>query len=117
MAVDSVRQGISSISQICFILLVVGLPFANGFLMLTSWYFTWVYFRELRIYNWNKKQVPDPFKNMVYDQQICHSLGKDHKYFEVELRGKLLATYRFGGLRLQLQREDEGAAQPQKGKG
>jgi hypothetical protein len=66
------------------------IPILNVILLMIIWYSLIVYLLESKIFYANKEKVADPFKNMVYDPQICNTLRKDHYFFEVELKCKKL---------------------------
>jgi hypothetical protein len=68
------------------ILLLFGAPFVNAILLIGMYCYVYIYLNRLQVFVRNKQRVTDPFKNMVYDPQICHSLRRDHYFFEVELK-------------------------------
>lgn len=81
---------------------MVGAPFLNVVLLGCLYAFVGIYLNRLTTFNSNKLAVPDPFKNMVYDPQICNSLHRDHYFFEVELKGISNPDHRTRRLHLQL---------------
>jgi hypothetical protein len=79
------------------ILLLFGAPFVNAILLIGMYCYVYIYLNRLQVFVRNKQRVTDPFKNMVYDPQICHSLRRDHYFFEVEF-AKIARKGAFYGL-------------------
>lgn len=101
--------------QVIIVVLIIGAPFLNVLLLAALYVYVGIYIRRLSVFETNKRCVPDPFKNMVYDPQICHSLHRDHYFFEVELKGTSGCIFRTRGFHVQLQRRDEEGAEPAQG--
>ena len=46
-------------------------------------YCLYVYYQCLTIHEQNHSSVSDPFKNMVYDHDLCFKLRKDYYAFSI----------------------------------
>ena len=74
------------------VLLLLLVPVVNTLIPILAWWCLVIYFLRCGVFEENKSKTVDPFANMVYDPNICQKLGKDHYFFEVELRGGCDAT-------------------------
>jgi hypothetical protein len=75
---------------VLFILLC--LPILNIFLDLALIYGVVIYWLRLGLHERNMAKVPDPFKNMVFDPELCFKLHKDFYAFTIEFKGRYWVT-------------------------
>ena len=95
---------------ILFILLFA--PILDGIMCLISLYCLYVYCQCLSIHNQNSSTIEDPFKNMVYDHDLCFKLRKDYYSFSIEFKGTLFPIFRTLGFQPQLQQRYAKIADP-----
>lgn len=67
-------------------------PILDLLLFLLAVYCLYVYYRCLGIHEQNVGSVADPFKNMVYDHDLCFKLRKDYYSFSIEFKGTVGVT-------------------------
>jgi hypothetical protein len=76
--------------MLMFVLLFA--PVLDCLLFFLSLYCLYVYCKCLSIHEQNVATVSDPFKNMVYDHDLCFKLRKDYYAFTIEFKGTLPLT-------------------------
>jgi hypothetical protein len=58
-------------------------------LALAAIYAVLIYWLRLGLHERNMVKVADPFKNMVFDPELCFKLHKDYYAFTIEFKGRL----------------------------
>jgi len=59
------------------------IPVLCSLLALVMLYCCFVYYKCLQVHDWNAGMVSDPFKNMVFDPELCFKLRKDYYAFAI----------------------------------
>lgn len=84
----------TSLFQFIYFLLL-NVPVINCFLFLVCAICVFIYFKCLAIHDRNVAKIIDPFKNMVYDPEMCFTLHKDYYFFTIEFKCKSLFIQNF----------------------
>lgn len=64
------------------------IPVLNCLFFLASVFCTYVYWSRLNTHEKNLAKISDPFKNMVFDPELCFKLHKDFYAFTIEFKGR-----------------------------
>ena len=64
-------------------MLLLIIPVLNILMVLVLAYALYIYLTCITVHEANQRAVTDPFKNMVYDHDLCYRLHKDYYAFTI----------------------------------
>lgn len=63
------------------------LPFVGCLLYLWQLFAIVLYFKGLNVFHANKREVADPFQNMIFCPEICRLTNSINKFYEIQVQG------------------------------